>query len=104
MSSNSVELKRKVELWEVVNYLEDLAASFKAGKIVVEKGDKVVSLNPPKIVNLEIEAKHKKEKEKFSFEISWKAGASEEEDDDFKISSEMPATKEEQGEVKTEDS
>jgi hypothetical protein len=42
-----------------------------SGKIVIESGDEHVTLVPDEHVDIKIEAKAKKDKQKFSFEVSW---------------------------------
>ena len=96
MGEQSVELKKVMELSNVVEYLEALVEGLKAGKVVVEKGGKYISLSPPSVMEVEIEAKQKKEKAKFSLELSWKSGAVQSVQEAIKISSEEPvATNEE---------
>lgn len=69
---NKLEFKQKLEYKEAVSYLEALLESFKSGTIVVSKGDEVINLTPSSEVEIEIEARNKKDKGKFSMEISWK--------------------------------
>lgn len=91
MSDQSIELKKVMELTHVVDYLEALVEGLKAGKVVVEKGGKYISLNPPSVMEVEIEAKQKKEKAKFALELSWKSGADQSVQEAITISSEEPA-------------
>lgn len=85
---NKLEFKQALEYKEAASYLEDLVTSFKSGKIVVQKGEEVISLSPSGTVEIEIEARVKKEKGKFSMEISWKEPECS--TDDFSISSTEP--------------
>ena len=92
MGEQSIELKKVMELPNVVEYLEALVEGLKAGKVVVEKGGKYISLNPPSVMEVEIEAKQKKDKAKFALELSWKSGTIQSVQEAIKISSEEPAT------------
>jgi amphi-Trp domain-containing protein len=57
---------------EVISYLQALAQSLQDGRIVVSHGEKAMDLAPPSFLTLEIEAKQKKDKTKFGFEIAWR--------------------------------
>ena len=72
MGDKGISYKRMVDIQDAVSYLEALAQSFRDGRIQVEHGDKKLGLEPPSVVVLEIEAKQKKDKTKFGFEITWK--------------------------------
>lgn len=87
MGEKSIGFKRMVDIHEAVSYLEALAKSFRDGRIVVEHGGKALDMAPPAVVVLEIEAKQKKDKTKFGFEIAWKNDAELEGGDPLKISS-----------------
>ena len=76
-----------VDIQGAVSYLEDLARSFRDGRIVVEHAEKKLDMEPPSVLVLEIEAKQKKDKAKFGFEIAWKNDAVQEGGDPLKISS-----------------
>lgn len=71
METNKVELKQIQKISEVITYLEGLLKGFKAGKIVVQQGESFVSMVPAEQVEVEVAAKKKKNKEKFSIELSW---------------------------------
>ena len=90
MGKNNIELKRTVDINEVISYLEALVDSFKKGRIVVAQGGKSLEFNPPGVLTLEIEAKQKKEKGKFAFELSWKTPEPEQDPQDIRISSVPP--------------
>lgn len=90
MSDNSIELRKVIEIQNAVEYLEALAAGLKAGNIVVEQGERKLTLNPPPIVELQIEAKQKKAKAKFVMELQWKSGAVEDVEESIQISSQVP--------------
>jgi amphi-Trp domain-containing protein len=72
MSKQSVSLEKTMGLQEAIIYLEELVTSLKVGRIEVIEGEKRVILCPPSILDVEVEAKVKKDKQKFSLELSWK--------------------------------
>ncbi|GAB6097035.1 hypothetical protein JCM14469_32890 [Desulfatiferula olefinivorans] len=72
MSKQSVSIEKKLGLGEAITYLEDLVTSLKVGKIEVVENEEKVILCPPAVLNLEVEAKIKKDKHKFAMELSWK--------------------------------
>lgn len=72
MASNKVKMEGIMELREVVAYLEDVVHNMKAGSICMTVGEDCVTLRPSSIVDVEMKATQKKDKEKFSLEISWK--------------------------------
>ena len=88
MEKQKIEVKRFVSYEEAVGYLEDLVKCFKERKIIVQQGDQSLTLLPAESVELEVEAKQKKDKSKVSLEISWVGGPAEEEGDVLTISSE----------------
>lgn len=72
MSKQSVSLEKTMGLKEAISYLEELVVSLKVGRIEVVEGEKRVILCPPSILDMEVEAKVKKDKQKFALELSWK--------------------------------
>lgn len=92
MDKKKISTSQNLELKDTVAYLSDLLAAFKKGVITVSKGDEDLVLTPCSPVLLEIEAKKKKNKESFSFELSWHImpEINEEEDEVLSISSELP--------------
>jgi amphi-Trp domain-containing protein len=87
MSKQEISYKRLADKQEVISYLQALAQSFEDGRIVVAHGEKAVDLAPPSVVTLEIEAKQKKDKTKFGFEIIWKHTSDSNEWEPLKITS-----------------
>ena len=92
MEKKKVALEQTREFEAAISYLEDLVASFKKGTIVVEQGENNVVLTPAPFVTIEIEAKKKGDKEKFSMELSWNTAGTTEESD-ISISANLPQTK-----------
>ena len=89
MGDNKIGYKRMVDINEAVSYLEALAQSLRDGRIVVQHGEKALELTPPTVVGLEIEAKQKKEKTKFGFELAWKYTADQDGGEPLEISSQV---------------
>ncbi|MGE4293884.1 MAG: amphi-Trp domain-containing protein [Desulfovibrio sp.] len=93
MDKGKIEVKQMLAYDDALGYLEDLVASFREGRIVVRKGEEFVTLTPLETVEIEVSAKHKKDKQKFSLELSWAALA--EDDEPLSISDKLPEIKEE---------
>lgn len=75
---DKILVEEMMETSNVVAFLEGLVKGFKEGKIVVEKGVESLTLVPPAWVDVEVEAKQKKGKAKFSLELSWLTPATDE--------------------------
>lgn len=91
MSNSNLKIKSTLSRLEVVNHLEQLVASLKAGTVCIRKGEKTITLQPCDPVTLELEAEGKLEKdslrEKLSIELKWKKSEAQPEiDDTFVIS------------------
>ena len=71
MEKQKVGVKMTVSLPEAVEYLENLLAGLKSGSIEVRSGEQSVTLVPADMVAMEIEAKVKKGKRKFAYELAW---------------------------------
>ncbi len=88
-----VSIKAIMEIKQFTSYLQDLMASLKEGKVCVQQGNEFVFLTPGELIEVEVEATQKKDKEKFSLELSWKTdGRGSSEISDLRISSEEPVT------------
>ncbi len=92
MEKDKIELKTIMETAEVADYLTALAKGFRAGRIVVEKDGEHLVLNPAAMTKaeVEIEARIKKDKAKFSLELSWLLAPELDECAEFKIGTELP--------------
>lgn len=75
MSNSNLKIKSSLSRMEVVNHLEQLVTSLKAGSICISRGEKSVMLAPCDPINFELEAEGKMEKdsirEKISIELKW---------------------------------
>jgi len=87
-----IHFEKKMGSTEAVSYLEALISSLKDGKIVIEQGSQFVSLTPSGMIDFEMEAIQKNEKEKLSLEFSWCKKPVVTEPEVLKISSGEPAS------------
>jgi amphi-Trp domain-containing protein len=88
---SEVKIKRTMEADALADLLDDLVKSIREGTVCVQRGEEFVTLNPGGRIELELEAGQKKDKQKFSIEMSWRQlDIEEEESADFKISSREP--------------
>uniref|UniRef100_I2Q0U2 Amphi-Trp domain-containing protein n=1 Tax=Desulfovibrio sp. U5L TaxID=596152 RepID=I2Q0U2_9BACT len=72
MEKDKIKIEGVMQLSEVIANLEKLVGDMKSGRVVIAAGDESLALSPSVLVNVEMKASQKKEKEKFSLEISWK--------------------------------
>jgi amphi-Trp domain-containing protein len=72
MEKNKVSLKQVVPLNEAVALLQRIIRDLESGTVTLEEGGNKLSMMAPAQVAVEIEAKQKEGKEKFSLELSWK--------------------------------
>jgi amphi-Trp domain-containing protein len=56
MGNSNLKIKSTLNRLEVVNHLEQLVASLKAGTVCIRKGEKAVTLTPCDPVTFELEA------------------------------------------------
>ena len=67
----SWNVKSSVDKSELCKILRDLADSIELGKVVLEKEDSFVSFEPSNDLTLKVEAEQKKDREKFSLDVTW---------------------------------
>ena len=67
-----IKVEGVMQITEVIANLEKLAADMKAGLVTLAAGDESLTLKPSVLVNVDMKASQKKDKEKFALEISWK--------------------------------
>lgn len=73
MEKNKISVTQQLAFADAVAYLEALVQSLKAGRIVVEQGGEHVVLTTPEHVEVTVEAKAKKDRQKFALELEWYA-------------------------------
>ena len=91
MDKDKIEMKATMESAAVAEYLTALAKGFKTGIITVEKDGESLTMIPVEIAEVEVEARVKKDKARFSLEVSWRLP--QEQDDaatSFSIRAEAP--------------
>ena len=91
MDKDKIEMKTTMESAAVAEYLTALAKGFKTGIITVEKNGESLTMIPVDIAEVEVEARVKKDKARFSLEVTWRLP--QEQDDaatSFSISAEAP--------------
>ncbi|MBN1234214.1 MAG: amphi-Trp domain-containing protein [Candidatus Coatesbacteria bacterium] len=71
MTNKEIDLKVIVESHKAAEYLENLAKSFRDGKIYIQKGKAFLILEPESVIEMEIEVNQKKDKEKLELKFSW---------------------------------
>ena len=99
---SEVKIKRTMEAEALADVLDDLVKSFREGTVVVQQGDEFVSLNPAGRIEFELEAGRKKDKQKFSIEMSWRQVDIEaDEAADFRITSQEPEMEAPEGDTPT---
>ncbi len=86
LDKDKIEMKTLMESAAVADYLARLAEGFKSGVIVVEKDGESLTLNPAETAEVEMEARVKKDKARFSLEVSWRTAEAFDEPDSLKIS------------------
>ena len=84
-SKKKMRIDSVMELTKAITYLENLVESIKAGRVEVQTGDETITLNPAQVVEFEMELSRKKDKEKMSFEMSWKKDPRLDEETDLQI-------------------
>ena len=67
-----IKVEGVMQITEVIANLEKLVADMKAGLVTLAAGDESLTLRPSVLVNVDMKASQKKDKEKFALEISWK--------------------------------
>lgn len=91
MSKRDIEDKLTLELPQLITYLRGLVDSLESRRVFIEKDGDVLSLSPAETVELEIEARQKRGKERLSIELRWqRTPVSESDKPGLKISSGGP--------------
>lgn len=72
MTKEKFKIKGTAEMQEIVNHLEEILNSFKAGRVVLEHGTDHMEFALRDTAKMEIEAKQKDGKREFSVEFTWK--------------------------------
>lgn len=76
MERNQVQFRESMERRRAVEYLERVARDLEDGKFEIKSDGDSIILEPEEMVRLEVEAKHKKGREKLQIDLSWAAEGS----------------------------
>lgn len=71
MSKQKVSVGMELAYSEALSYMKALVKGMESGRINVESGEESVTLVPSERIAIKVEAKVKKDKQKFAFELSW---------------------------------
>lgn len=72
MGKDKVKVEGVMDVREVVAYLEDVLAGFKAGSICMTVGEDCLTLRPRGVMEVGLKVSQKKDKEKLSLEVEWR--------------------------------
>lgn len=92
MDKDKIEMKATMESAAVAEYLTALAKGFKSGVICVEKSGETLTLIPAEMAEVEVEARVKKDKARFSLEVSWRLAPEADDADALTIRDSAPKT------------
>ena len=87
MDTDKIAMKTLMDSAAVADYLIALAKGFKDGCIVVEKDGEKLTLTPAETAEVEVEARMKKDKARFSLEVTWRMAQPQDDLTSLKISS-----------------
>ncbi len=90
MGKHGISLKGTVDFAGASALLADLVKSFNEKTVCLQKGGEFCTLKPGEAISFEIEAEHKKNRQKLVIELSWLDEAPAPEVADIKISSVEP--------------
>ncbi len=88
MDKDKIEMKAVMETAAVADYLEALARGFKKGQITFEKDGESLTLIPVETAEVEVEARVKKDKARFSLEVTWRVAREQDDPTALRISAE----------------
>jgi len=72
MGKNKVKVEGVMDAKEVMAYLEDVLAGFKAGSLCMTVGEDCLTLKPRGMMDVGLKVSQKKDREKFSLEVEWR--------------------------------
>lgn len=72
MKKKKIEIDELMSRERVADFLQTVAIGLRQGSIELNDDEETLTLTPPDILAVEIGAKQKKDKSKFSLELSWK--------------------------------
>ena len=72
MGKDKVKVEGVMDTREVVAYLEDILAGFRAGSVCMTVGEDCLRLRPRGVMEFSMKVSQKKDREKFALEIKWR--------------------------------
>lgn len=72
MGKDKVKVEGVMDVKEVIAYLEDVVAGFKAGSVCMTVGEECLTLRPRGVMDVSLKVAQKKDKEKFALEVTWR--------------------------------
>ena len=72
MGKDKVKVEGVMDTKEMIAYLEDLVAGFKAGSVCMTVGEDCLTLKPRGVMDVALKVSQKKDKEKLSLEVQWR--------------------------------
>lgn len=72
MKESKISHRQLIKKEDAIVYLENMINSLKSDKIVIERNGQFVSMTTPDLMNMELTAKEKKDKNELSIEFSWR--------------------------------
>lgn len=72
MGKDKVKVEGVMDVKEVIAYLEDVLAGFKAGSVCMTVGEDCLTLKPRGVMDVALKVAQKKDKEKFALEVEWR--------------------------------
>lgn len=90
MGEKQSTFKANIAREQAATYLEDLAASVRAGTVALSQGDRQVVLNPASSMALELAVSDKKGRQRLELELTWYAAPETGGTDALTISAQAP--------------
>ena len=72
MDGNDITLRTRLAREDVAGLIEALVESLKEGRVTVQKSDSSLSLDVPRVVDMDVRAGVREEWTQFSIELSWR--------------------------------
>ncbi len=77
MEKIKVSIEKMLSAKETLGTLEELVKGFKSGKLTLADAEQSVTMDVPEMLEMELEAKQKKDKCKITLELSWRVAVAE---------------------------
>jgi len=72
VDKDKVKIEGVMDVKEVIAYLEDMVAGFKAGSVCMTVGERCLTLKPRGVMDVALKVSQKKDKEQFALEVAWR--------------------------------